>query len=318
MTPPPQNAPIAFFAFNRPRHAERTLRALSACPEAIESDLHVFVDGPRSPDEKRLTDETWEIARSAAGFRSVRAHRSVANAGLFHSITSGISSILSNNASVIVVEDDILVAPGYLRYMNCGLAKYEHDSRVGSIHGYVPPLPGIPESFFLRGGDCWGWATWKDRWEVFSADATSLLAAIVKRGLLEQFASTHGWQSVVQLAKRVQGRSQSWAILWHASLFLHQMHTLHPPRSLVHNIGNDGSGTHARSGSLNDTAFLAHDTGPMPTNVVQDEFAAHALSTFLDTNAVSRMPLPLFVSRLLLKVYSRFEVKRALMDPRKQ
>jgi hypothetical protein len=40
------------------------------------------------------------------------------------------------------------------------------------------------------------------------------------------------------------GRNDSWAIRWHASMFLAGKLTLHPARSLVDNIGLDGSGTH--------------------------------------------------------------------------
>ena len=39
-------APIALFAYNRPRHLARTVAALLRDPLAAASDLHVFCDGP--------------------------------------------------------------------------------------------------------------------------------------------------------------------------------------------------------------------------------------------------------------------------------
>jgi hypothetical protein len=46
------------------------------------------------------------------------------------------------------------------------------------------------------------------------------------------------------LRSRIAGRNNSWAVLWYASAFLAGKLTLYPGRSLVQNIGNDGSGTH--------------------------------------------------------------------------
>jgi hypothetical protein len=46
------------------------------------------------------------------------------------------------------------------------------------------------------------------------------------------------------LQNQIVGKNNSWAIRWYASAFLQNKLTLYPGRSLVHNIGLDGSGTH--------------------------------------------------------------------------
>jgi len=46
------------------------------------------------------------------------------------------------------------------------------------------------------------------------------------------------------LKKQIKGTNDSWAVRWYASAFLADKLTLYPGRSLVHNIGNDSSGTH--------------------------------------------------------------------------
>ena len=46
------------------------------------------------------------------------------------------------------------------------------------------------------------------------------------------------------LEGQIKGINDSWAVRWHASAFLAGKLTLYPGRSLVHNIGNDSSGTH--------------------------------------------------------------------------
>ncbi len=46
------------------------------------------------------------------------------------------------------------------------------------------------------------------------------------------------------LEDQVSGKNDSWAIRWHASLFLRNKYCLHPVKMLVKNIGFDGTGTH--------------------------------------------------------------------------
>ena len=46
------------------------------------------------------------------------------------------------------------------------------------------------------------------------------------------------------LSNQIKGKNNSWAVRWHASCFLANMLTLYPGKSLVNNIGVDGSGTH--------------------------------------------------------------------------
>jgi len=125
------------------------------------------------------------------------------------------------------------------------LACYSSDPMVASVHGYVPPMAlSLPETFFLRGADCWGWATWRDRWALFRHDAGAMAAEIRSRGLSRPFNLGGRVPNLRMLDDRAAGRSNSWAICWHASCFLADRYTLHPRRSLVRNIGLDHSGEH--------------------------------------------------------------------------
>ena len=46
------------------------------------------------------------------------------------------------------------------------------------------------------------------------------------------------------LRNQIAGKNNSWAIRWYASAFVQERLTLYPGRSLVKNIGFDGSGMH--------------------------------------------------------------------------
>lgn len=275
-------APIAYFAFNRPQHTARTLAALSANPEAASTDLHVFVDGARDADDRAAIDEVLRIAGTIGGFRSVTVHASAANQGLYRSITQGVSQVIAQTGKVIVVEDDILATPYFLSYMNDGLETYREVAAVGCIHAYSPPAQGFPDFFFLRGGDCWGWATWADRWQLYREQTRDMIGEMVASRQLKAFLDINGHHSLAHLIKRARGRNQSWAANWHASLFLAYRLTLHPGRSFVENIGNDGTGTHAAVSNVYSTTTTMSYTGIGRPEPIHDHKSAHLMRDFLD------------------------------------
>jgi hypothetical protein len=178
------------------------------------------------------------------------------NFGLARSIIDGATQVCEKHGQVIVLEDDMVTSPFFLNYMNEGLNKYRHDHRVISIHGYVYPIEQVlPETFFLKGADCWGWATWKRGWELFDPDGKRLLDELKRRKLTRQFDFDGSYPYTKMLQNQIGRKNDSWAIRWYASAFLKDKLTLYPGRSLVHNIGTDGSGVHCSetkifSGSL--------------------------------------------------------------------
>lgn len=303
-------APVALFAFNRPEHTLRTLTALAANAEARTTSLHAFIDGPRDSTDAPLVRQVRDIVLSARGFGEVHVHTASENLGLYESITRGVGTMFSGHDAIIVLEDDIEVAPCFLAYMNDGLVRYRDTPKIGSIHAYAPPIEALPDYYFLRGGDCWGWATWADRWALFQRDPSRLLLQLRERGEMRDFMRTHGAQSLLQLLHRVRGRNQSWAIQWHASLFLAGRLTLHPGKSFVANIGFDGSGTHASAHAKYDSAKAVDYRGELPSLVEEDPGAALAMSGLLDRNAVGRLPVPSWALRTWAQLVACREAER--------
>ena len=241
-------APLALFVYNRLEHTRRTVESLRANEYASESDLFIFADAGRDARDASEVAAVREFVRAIGGFRSLTVFEREKNLGLAASIIGGVSEVLRKRDRVIVVEDDLVTSPFFLRYMNEALEYYEADDRVASIHGYVYPtqLP-LPETFFLRGADCWGWATWRRGWAVFNPDGRELLSGLRKADAAREFDFDGAFQYTSMLQDQIRGANNSWAIRWYASAFLKNKLTLYPGRSLVANIGTDASGTHCGS-----------------------------------------------------------------------
>ena len=238
-------APIALFTYCRPNHTRRTVESLLKNPLAVESDLIVYSDAARTPEKQAAVDDVRLYLATITGFRSVTINCRPANFGLAKSIIGGVTEALEQSDRVIVLEDDMVTSPHFLTYMNQALERYADDDRVASIHGYVYPVDQpLPEAFFLPGADCWGWATWPRAWKHFNPDGQYLLDELERLNLLHAFNFNGAYAYSDMLENQIRGLNDSWAVRWYASAFLADKLTLYPGRSLVHNIGNDESGTH--------------------------------------------------------------------------
>jgi hypothetical protein len=246
-----QSAPIAIFAFKRPDHLERALVTLSANHGARQHDVVAYVDGPRGTKDVEGVESVKRLLidwSSRGFFRSFTLDFQPENLGLRKSILRGVGQLCDEAGRVIVIEDDLETSPWFLDYCRQGLDLYAQDPRVASIHGYMYPTDiTLPPSFFLRGADCWGWATWKRAWSGYRDNAAELLRELRQRRLLDDFDHGGTRNLVGMLHDAHCGKVDSWAIRWHASAFLAESFTLYPGTSLVRNIGLDGSGTHCES-----------------------------------------------------------------------
>jgi hypothetical protein len=243
-------APIVLFTFNRPIHTQNVLNSLAICNEAKDSILYVFCDGAKENVDKiglSKIQEVRKIVNAENRFKQVIVTIQEKNKGLANSIIDGVTEIVNKYGKIIVLEDDLVVSKGFLKYMNQSLEMYEDEPRVGCIHAwnyYFKNVENNESTFFLKGADCWGWATWKRSWELFNPDASYLLNQIVSKNQEFEFNRKNTHQFVQMLKDQIEGTINSWAIRWHASLFCNNKFCLHPTSSLVKNIGFDDLGTH--------------------------------------------------------------------------
>jgi hypothetical protein len=193
--------------------------------------------------------------------------------------------MFSLSSKLIVIEDDLILAKGFLDFMNKGLSRYEKNSGVASVSGYQYPIEKeLDTSVFLRGADCWGWATWKDRWEQTSFSGKELLDQIRTKKLANEFNLEGSNDYIDLLEKQILGEINSWAILWHASMFLQNRLSLYPPYSLVSNEGGDGLGTHFGNNPLYAQKTSDEMDFSFPSSIEQSEEYRDTLIEFYQKN----------------------------------
>lgn len=250
-------APIVLFTYNRPWHTKQTIEALKKNTLAMESELIIYSDGAKNDTVMDDVKNVREYIKTVTGFKKLTIIERDKNWGLAASIIDGVTDIVNKYGKIIVLEDDLVTGAYFLQFLNDGLNLYEGVSTVGQIMGYsyfekYIDKYELSEQIFIKGADCLGWGTWKDRWALFNSDASVLISQISSQNKIREFNWNNSYNYYNMLLATDKGVINSWAIRWYASAFLNNLYTLYPSRSLVLHIGNDGSGTNYSLGMISD------------------------------------------------------------------
>ncbi len=275
------HAPIALFVYNRPDHTRRAVDSIRRNALAADSELHVFSDGPRSQQAAARVDAVRDYIRRIEGFAKVIVYEKECNQGLAKSIIDGVSRLCEQYGRLIVVEDDLLLAPQFLAYMNFALERYRSDTDVMQISGHMFPadVKVDEDAFFLPFTTSWGWATWARAWNQFDPDARDYATLKEDKSRRHSFDMDGAYDYFSMLEAQLAGRVDSWAIRWYLSVFMNHGMVLYPRKSLVENTGFDGSGTHTHGKALDqliDPDFVPMRLPPPEVNLeVRDQVFAY-------------------------------------------
>ena len=275
-------APIALFVYNRPEHTRRTLTYLQKNLLADESRLFIFSDAAKTDDDKAKVEQVRQLIKGITGFKSVKVTERKENLGLANSIIGGVTQLVNEYGKVIVFEDDLLSSPYTLQYFNEALTRYANEEKVMHIGAYMYNLANkkLQQTFFFRAATSWGWATWDRAWKGFEPDVDVLLKQFDKKktGQFSIDGTMNFWK---QLEGFKAGKNDSWAIRWYASIFLKGGLTLNPSTSLVHNIGNDGTGVHSNIENTYHVQIAKKAIKQFPAEIKEDQQAYQAIKNFL-------------------------------------
>jgi GT2 family glycosyltransferase len=274
-------APIALFVYNRPFHTRQTVEALQKNDFSSDSNLIIFSDAPKSAAQTEAVLAVRQYIHQIEGFKSVTIIEQEMNIGLARSIIDGVTSLCEEYGRVIVLEDDIVVSPYFLDYMNAALEIYQDEEKVMHISGYMFPIDNtdLPETFFLRTPSCWGWATWDRAWRYFKKNPKQLLSGF-NEPAIRRFNLDGAYNFWEQVRQNESGIMNSWAVFWYATLFQKGGLCLHPKFSMTHNIGHDDSGVHCTSTSKFDVHLASKPITYFEDNLTENKLVLKKLKAY--------------------------------------
>jgi hypothetical protein len=232
-------APIVLFTYKRLDTLIKTVESLQKNYLASESNIYIFSDAAKNNSDMQGVTNVRKYIQSITGFKSVTIFESKINKGLANSIIDGVSELLKNHESVIVLEDDLVSSRNFLNYMNDTLNFYKENKKVFSIAGFSIPIKNNQSEvdvYFTSRSSSWGWATWKDRWSKIDWDVSDYNQFKNNTKLRRNF-NKMGSDMSDMLDRQMQGKLNSWAIRWCYHQFKTNLFSVHPLVSKIENVG---------------------------------------------------------------------------------
>ena len=243
-------APIILFVYIRPWHTQQTVEALQKNELASESELFIYSDAPKNEHAMEYVARVREYIRTIKGFKTVTIVERNKNWGLADSIIDGVTRTVNDYGRVIVLEDDLVTSPYFLRFMNEALELYHDNPEIMSISGYTlpPACMKYPKNFtddvYLNyRNSSWGWATWADRWNLVDWELKDY-HQFINDPRQQKLFNRGGDDLTGMLKSQMEGKINSWSIRFSYAHFKQGMYSVCPRHSYVNNIGHDGTGTH--------------------------------------------------------------------------
>lgn len=275
------NIPILIVSYNRPDHLRRLINALRPLSP---TSLFLATDGPNP----HYPNDAAKVAANRATLASeidwpCRTHNLhfSSNQGCRVAVSRSISWFFEHVTEGIILEDDCLPNSDFFPFCSILLERYRHDLRVWAISGsnfQQGRWRGDGSYYFSRYSHCWGWATWRDRWQFYDGDLihwpvlrdSGLLDTIFENPIERDY-----WSSIFERLLS-HGKPDSWAYRWTLTCFMNSGLIALPNHNLVQNIGFGPNATHTFSSHnpASDTRSLSIIRNPsfVLRNIQADQF----------------------------------------------
>ena len=288
-----KKAPILFFTYKRPDHTRQALQSLAQNEGAQESELFIFCDAPKRAEDEEAVRQVREVIRTQQWCGKVHIIERKTNMGCANSIISGVTEICEKYGRVIVLEDDLVLSPFFLDYMNRALDLYEDNPQVMQISGHMFPvnLDVETDAVFMPCITSWGWATWQRSWKYFDPGMSGYAQLKSNKKLRYKFDLNGSYPYFKMLEEQIDGKIDAWCIRWYLSTFLLGGLTLCPTQSLVSNIGFDGSGTHCGKASNLDGNISNAQLNYFPNSATENITASNKLFEYFRSIRYSQISL---------------------------
>lgn len=236
-------APILLIVYNRPDKVQVLVNALN-----LMSGLKIYVsaDGPKDnhDDINRCITVRNLIDKLEANHTIIKNY-SNKNLGCGIGCSDAISWFFHNEASGIIIEDDITFNEKFLHFASYALDKYKNNDLVYCISG-SPYKPIKLESNNLSLSlypNIWGWATWRESWKGYSLSLNNYSNIYIYSILIKKFTilTSLYWILVLMLVRN--GKLDTWDHQFYFNMWKNNSYSIIPTVPFTNNIGFDADAT---------------------------------------------------------------------------
>lgn len=269
-----QSSPILVLVYDRLACLKKCIASLQLCKEAEQATIYISSDAAyKSADEEKI-DEVRNYIKTITNFKEVIPIFHEKNMGLLGSYNFATTQIFKTHQSFIFLEDDIIVAPNFLEFMNKGLKFYENDPRVIAISGFSHSVffdvePKLKSQVYFTNRWCpWGFATWKNKILEFEKLSNITLRKDLSSKEFVQKLDKIGIDLLTAFKIKCY-RNETLVLDYYYvyNMIKNNFYTVTPYTTKTFNLGNDGNGTRTQKNEK----YVAFDTTVLQ-NVVPFKF----------------------------------------------
>ena len=246
----PNDTAVVLFGYNRPSHLMRVLIALE---DYNIKKIHFFLDGPKNSRDIIIQKQIIFIIKNNKKIKII-LHKSKKNLGIAGSITKGLGIISKKYKKMIIIEDDCIPRKEFFQFFVKMLNKKNIFQEVGAICGYQFPeiheknkhtIYPILLNYFIP----WGWATTSYHWINFEK---------MKKNK-NNFYSKESFPKVIKKLNTLVKNNEKniWSLNFIIYNFFLKKKFIFPNKSLVKNIGFDGTGVNSKITNSFDTVYTS-------------------------------------------------------------
>lgn len=282
-------SPIVIFCYQRLRLLKALISSLSENPESKKSTLYFFSDNYQGKLDKKNVMKIRKYILNLKGFKKIILIKRKKKLGLTNNITTGVNYIFKKYKSAIFLEDDLVVSKNFLKFMNYSLNFYFTNKKVWHISGWNYNLinknnkPGRKcEAYLWRVMNCWGWATWKDRWMFFRRNPKEIIEKW-DNDKIKKFNLDESCDFFSQILRNHEKRINTWAIFWYATIFENKGLCLNPKISLTRNEGSDKLSTNDPHKVKNDLIFnyILNNKISLPKSIKENFHITNQIKSYM-------------------------------------
>lgn len=237
---------IGVFCYKRANKLKRCIDALLLNPECKDLDIVFFSDGYKGEQDKKGVLETRAYIDSITGFRSVTKQYRDSNYSTGPNFKDGLSYLCCNSDEFIIVEDDLIVSPNYVKFLLDALEFYRDDHSVFCVTGFVYPVGAVNydyDTIVYQRFCSYGWGGWAERFTNVIWDETRLNEMMQEKPGFKQRLNAEGYDLVRMLKKQIAGKISTWDVQLQVHVAENHLKVIYPRLSKVDNIGFDNEST---------------------------------------------------------------------------
>jgi hypothetical protein len=246
-------APILVMVYDRLDSLEKCIASLQACKESAGSVLYISSDAAYRVEDNEKINAVRDYIQTVSGFKRVIPITPAANRGLNGAYNAALDLVFEEHDTFIFLEDDIIVSPDFLEFVNEGLEFYKNEDKVISISGFSHSVffdvdPGLKSEVYFTNRWCpWGFASWRDKIRSVAALSLEELKKDMDNSRFVKKLDEIGIDLFTAFQRKLHKKEPlvlDYRYVHH--MVKNDLYAVTPYTTKTFNIGNDGQGTRTR------------------------------------------------------------------------